>query len=197
MPSPSTPARRPLSLVWRLGTLVVVAVLLTAAVVEGRRPPAVVTDPVEQALAELRALPGVAHAGVWFTRPGDGARYDDLAPDGIDEEAAREPGAWLATLTVEPSSALTTAEAVTLAERVDTSLRAAEELLEGLLDVSRLDAGALQPQLADFDGTELMEQLVAQYTPLAAARGIDLRVHGGHQVPRREAVGDPCRGADQ
>lgn len=63
-----------------------------------------------------------------------------------------------------------------LAERVDTSLRAAEELLEGLLDVSRLDAGALQPQLADFDAAELLSELAAQYAPLAAARGIGLRV---------------------
>ena len=31
-----------------------------------------------------------------------------------------------------------------LAERVDASLRAAEELLDGLLDVSRLEAGGLQ-----------------------------------------------------
>ena len=73
----------------------------------------------------------------------------------------------------------TAAEQRHLAERVDTSLRAAEELLEGLLDVSRLDAGALQPQLSDFDAAELLADLAAQYAPLAAARGIDLRVHGG------------------
>ncbi|MGY0612659.1 MULTISPECIES: hybrid sensor histidine kinase/response regulator [unclassified Luteimonas] len=71
----------------------------------------------------------------------------------------------------------TVAEQRHLAERVDTSLRAAEELLEGLLDVSRLDAGALQPQLLDFDAAELLAELAAQYAPLAAARGIDLRVH--------------------
>ena len=39
------------------------------------------------------------------------------------------------------------AEMPNLAERVDTSLRTAEELLEGLLDISRLDAGALKPDL--------------------------------------------------
>src|SRR5690606_23782598 len=71
-----------------------------------------------------------------------------------------------------------------LAERVDTSLRAAEELLEGLLDVSRLDAGALQPQISTFDAAELLAELAAQYAPLAAARGIDLRVHG-HRLPVR------------
>jgi signal transduction histidine kinase len=64
-----------------------------------------------------------------------------------------------------------------LAERVDTSLRAAEELLDGLLDVSRLDTGALKPELTDFDASELLRQLAAQYAPMAAARGLDLRVH--------------------
>ena len=60
-----------------------------------------------------------------------------------------------------------------LAERVDASLRDAEELLDGLLDVSRLDAGSLKPELTVFrlddllmlhhtlviDGHELRHQL--------------------------------------
>jgi PAS domain S-box-containing protein len=64
-----------------------------------------------------------------------------------------------------------------LAERVDTALRAAEDLLDGLLDVSRLDAGALQPELAQFDATDLLQELAAQYAPSAAGRGLALRVH--------------------
>lgn len=64
-----------------------------------------------------------------------------------------------------------------LAERIDTSLRAAEELLDGLLDVSRLDAGALQPEISVFDGGDLLRQLAAQVAPMAKARGIDLRLH--------------------
>ncbi|WP_024888909.1 hybrid sensor histidine kinase/response regulator [Luteimonas huabeiensis] len=69
------------------------------------------------------------------------------------------------------------AEQRRLAERVDTSLRAAEELLDGLLDVSRLDAGALQPEWSDFDAAELLRELAAQYAPMAAARGIALRLY--------------------
>jgi len=64
-----------------------------------------------------------------------------------------------------------------LAERVDTALRAAEELLDGLLDVSRLDAGALRPELSDFDAAELLRELAAQYAPMAAARTIGIRIH--------------------
>ena len=79
-----------------------------------------------------------------------------------------------------------------LAERVDTSLRAAEELLDGLLDVSRLDAGALRPEWSDFDAAELMRELAAQYAPMAAARGIEVRlsvralpVHSDRRLLRR------------
>ena len=64
-----------------------------------------------------------------------------------------------------------------LAERVDASLRAAEELLDGLLDVSRLDTGALQADVRAFDAGELLRELAAQYAPVAAGRGLDLRVH--------------------
>ncbi|MEN1927044.1 PAS domain-containing hybrid sensor histidine kinase/response regulator [Luteimonas sp. MJ293] len=78
------------------------------------------------------------------------------------------------------------AEQDRLAERVDTSLRAAEELLDGLLDVSRLDAGALQPELTNFDVGELLRELAAQYAPMAAARGIEVRVHAGELAVRSD-----------
>ncbi|KAF1713760.1 hybrid sensor histidine kinase/response regulator [Pseudoxanthomonas sangjuensis] len=71
-----------------------------------------------------------------------------------------------------------------LAERIDASLRAAEELLDGLLDVSRLDTGSLHIQLGDFDAGELLRELAAQYAPVAAGRGLDLRVHA-RRVPVR------------
>ncbi len=68
------------------------------------------------------------------------------------------------------------AEQGRLAERVDASLRAAEDLLDGLLDISRLDAGALRPEIADFDVNELLRELAGQHSPIAASRGLQLRV---------------------
>ncbi len=67
-----------------------------------------------------------------------------------------------------------------LAERVDTALRAAEDLLDGLLDVSRLDAGALLPEPVHFNAAELLHELAAQYAP--SARGLALRVHASAGV---------------
>ena len=69
------------------------------------------------------------------------------------------------------------AEQHRLAERVDASLRDAEELLDGLLDISRLDAGSLKPDLTVFRLDELLASVAAQYAPLAAARGLRFRVH--------------------
>jgi PAS domain S-box-containing protein len=63
-----------------------------------------------------------------------------------------------------------------IATRIDSSLRAAEELLDGLLDVAKLDTGALRPQVASFRIAELLSDLERQYAPVASARGLRLRV---------------------
>src|SRR5690606_28187999 len=73
-----------------------------------------------------------------------------------------------------------------LAERVDAALRAAEELLDGLLDVSRLDAGKLKPEIGSFDAGALLRELAAQYAPMAAARSINVRVHAPPLVVRSD-----------
>lgn len=64
-----------------------------------------------------------------------------------------------------------------LAERVDTSLRVAEELLEGLLDISQLDSGGLQADVQVFDAKELLEDLYEQYAPAAKRRQLSLKLY--------------------
>ncbi|WP_129641065.1 hybrid sensor histidine kinase/response regulator [Peristeroidobacter agariperforans] len=64
-----------------------------------------------------------------------------------------------------------------LADRVENSLHAAEELLDGLLDISRLDSGAIQPELGDFSAGALLDSLKEQFAPVAAQRNLELRVH--------------------
>lgn len=67
-------------------------------------------------------------------------------------------------------------EAEELAERIDTSFRAAEGLLEALLDVSRLDAGGYRPEVGDFALTEFFDVLRIQFAVVAGQRGLRLRV---------------------
>jgi Na+/proline symporter/signal transduction histidine kinase len=61
-----------------------------------------------------------------------------------------------------------------LAESVDNSLAAAGELLEGLLDISRLDAGGVRAEITEFDVGDLLNSLLKQFAPVAAPRGIRL-----------------------
>jgi CheY-like chemotaxis protein len=68
----------------------------------------------------------------------------------------------------------------------NASLRAAEELLDGLLDVSRLDAGGMRTEIGDFDAGALLRELASQYAPVAAGRGLDLRVHASAQPVRSD-----------
>jgi PAS domain S-box-containing protein len=69
------------------------------------------------------------------------------------------------------------AEMQQLSQRIDSALRAAEELLDGLLDVSRLDSGALRPEPAPFDVQRLLQSLHEQFAPVAASRGLALKLH--------------------
>jgi PAS domain S-box-containing protein len=63
-----------------------------------------------------------------------------------------------------------------ISARIDSSLRAAEELLDGLLDVAKLDSGALKPEFTSFRIADLLADLERQYAPVAAARGLRLKV---------------------
>ncbi|MEE4172857.1 MAG: NahK/ErcS family hybrid sensor histidine kinase/response regulator [Xanthomonadales bacterium] len=63
-----------------------------------------------------------------------------------------------------------------LVMRADRSLTAAEELLSALLDISKLDSGALDPELETIDVPELFEQLRRRFKGLAANRGLVLRI---------------------
>ncbi|MHB1272326.1 MAG: hybrid sensor histidine kinase/response regulator [Rhodanobacter sp.] len=75
------------------------------------------------------------------------------------------------------------AEASQLAERIDASFLAAEDLLDALLDTSRLDAGTYRPDVGGFALAELFDSLKAQFAVVAEKRGLRLRV-----VPTKLAV---------
>lgn len=63
-----------------------------------------------------------------------------------------------------------------LARNIDSSLEAVEGILSALLDISRLDTGALKPELSLFRLDRLLQQLATDFIPLAAAKGLRLRV---------------------
>jgi Na+/proline symporter/signal transduction histidine kinase len=62
-----------------------------------------------------------------------------------------------------------------LIDNIDASLEAVEEIFGALLDMSRLDTGAMRPEFASFRIDDLMRQIELEFAPLAAAKGIELR----------------------
>jgi two-component system CheB/CheR fusion protein len=55
------------------------------------------------------------------------------------------------------------------------SVNSLNELLTGLLDISRLDAGVIQPVMSSVDLGEIVSRLAREYQPRAAAAGLALR----------------------
>ncbi len=79
-----------------------------------------------------------------------------------------------------------------LVDNVDASLEAVEEILGALLDISRLDAGAMKPEIASFRIDELFRQLAVEFAPLAQQKGLklcfvptSLAVHSDRRLLRR------------
>jgi PAS domain S-box-containing protein len=62
------------------------------------------------------------------------------------------------------------------AGHLDLALRATNDLLDSLLDISRLDAGVLQPQLRPVRLQTVVDRLVAEFAEEAVQKGLSLRV---------------------
>ena len=61
-----------------------------------------------------------------------------------------------------------------LVENIDDSLEAIEEILGALLDISRLDAGAMATSITSFKMSDLMRSLEIEFAPIARAKGLKL-----------------------
>ena len=62
-----------------------------------------------------------------------------------------------------------------LVGNIDASLDAVEEIFGALLDISRLDTGAMKPEITSFRMDELLRQLEVEFAPLAQERGLRLQ----------------------
>ena len=62
-----------------------------------------------------------------------------------------------------------------LVGNIDASLDAVEEIFGALLDISRLDTGAMKPEIVSFRIDELFRQLEVEFAPLAKEKGLALK----------------------
>ena len=63
-----------------------------------------------------------------------------------------------------------------IARNIDASLAAVEDILSALIDISRMDAGRLEPEITDVPLDDLFSHLDVEFTPLAREKGLELRV---------------------
>ena len=62
-----------------------------------------------------------------------------------------------------------------LAIQLEHSLETINDVLRSLLDISRLDAGVVQPRFEQFAVQEIFDSLESDFRPIAAANNLDLR----------------------
>ena len=61
-----------------------------------------------------------------------------------------------------------------LVQNIDASLEAVEEIFTALLEISRLDTGAMKPEIANFGIDDLLHRLEVEFAPIARGKGLKL-----------------------
>jgi len=77
-------------------------------------------------------------------------------------------------------------EAADLVANIDASLEAVEEIFAALLDISRLDTGAMKPEIAEFRIDEMLHRLEVEFVPLAREKNLDLKFMSCSQSVRSD-----------
>jgi len=79
----------------------------------------------------------------------------------------------------------------TLARRMSASVEAMDSMFGTLLDISRMDAGAVSVRVEPFEPVPLVKRLIEEFAPQARDRRLRLRMHVGRHPPTWRAQGDP------
>jgi len=132
--------------------------------------------------AELRAARDRAHEARNAAEVANQAKTKFLAAASHD---LRQPMQSLLLFleVVKPHVAATGQDALKHLER---GLDAVRDLLDSLLDISRLDAGVVQPVISDFAVQELMGPIGAACSSVATAKGIAFQVSGCSAIVRSD-----------
>ncbi|HEY5681905.1 MAG TPA: ATP-binding protein [Pseudomonadales bacterium] len=77
-------------------------------------------------------------------------------------------------------------KALEVSAKIDKSLDVMRELLDALLDVSKLDSGSITPEVRDFRLQSLFDELVADCAPEAEGKGLTLSIEPTEAVVRTD-----------
>ncbi|WP_298429178.1 hybrid sensor histidine kinase/response regulator [Rhodoblastus sp.] len=73
-----------------------------------------------------------------------------------------------------------------LIEQVDRCLVTLEDLIRTLLDLSKLDAGVMQPEIRSFELNDVMEPLAREFAHFAERRGLKLKIFATRRTVRSD-----------
>ena len=74
------------------------------------------------------------------------------------------------------------------ARQIDLALTSLEDLIRTLLDMSKLDAGAMRPDVATVELEQILSPLRVEFAPIAAARGLKLTVRPSRAFVRTDPL---------
>ena len=80
------------------------------------------------------------------------------------------------------------AEQARLVARIDTAVTGMNELFNALLDISKLDAGVLAPNISEFSVAQLLDRTEMTFTAAAREKGLRLRVVSSDAVVRSDFI---------
>ena len=104
------------------------------------------------------------------------ANYDKSRFLAAASHDLRQPMHALGLFVGELHSRLDTAEQRKIASKVEESVEALSSLLDSLLDISKLDAGIVIPQIQGVDVEAMINRLVQDFVPVALRKNITLHV---------------------
>ncbi len=72
-------------------------------------------------------------------------------------------------------------DAIAAVSQQELAISAMSRLLNALLDISKLESGAIQPELTDFKVAAIFEELRNEFATIAARKGLDLQIQSSGQ----------------
>ena len=100
----------------------------------------------------------------------------------------RQPLQSLALLTGTLRRTITDPEVRAVLEQQELAVSTASQLVNAILDITKLDAGAIRPEITDFPIFELFDELRREFAVLAGHKGLELRSDSGSGLLRSDPM---------
>jgi signal transduction histidine kinase len=100
----------------------------------------------------------------------------------------RQPMHALGLFVAQLRGHMASAESSRLVDRIENAVAGTNELFNALLDITKLDAGALTPTIAQFPIAELLGRIGSTFTAVAQEKGLSLRLVSSSAWVRSDPV---------